>query len=1165
MRINDFRLIRYGKFTDRSLQLPVPGSADSADIHLIVGPNEAGKSTLRQAIGDWLFGFPTRSPMAFLHPMPELRLGGTLQSTPERAGGPARLAFERTKGNKDTLRTPDDRVLPANALVSWLANLQREAYERMYGMDHDRLVAGGADILAASDDIGRLLFQSAAAMEHLGEALQSLEREAEALWAPRKAGSRLYYQARDEFESAGKELKQHLLRAKDWKAQHEAMEATAAQLEAARQQHQALAQQASRFERIRRVAPLLQALDAARRQRNELLAQGAVALLGEDAAALLAQARHDLALLQADLRRLAQESEQLQIELAAVPIDRELLKRAAEITELNERRLQFRAHPADLAKRTQEVHARWERVQELARALGWGAETEDAVRQRLPVAAVRSRLARLLRQRGGIDQDLRQARSQLAERGQQIAQLEHQLQALPVQASLPGLAQALDEALPFATHDRSRRDGQHKLAALADKIASALAAMGVWRQPPEALADLLAPEASTLHALQQRQRDEAQQAQSLQEAADAKTQDLRENDLALQQLVRKFQPVSLEQLQRARQTRDRLWQSIKAEPDILSREAAALEHCMAHADQLADARLERAQHEADRQASAERLEQLQLEIARLQERSAAAQERARACDAQWQALASACGLPALPLELAATWLQQRQAVLALAHERAELERDMNASDDAAHAAHHALWTALQEGSDARAALPPLAECLRQARTRIHAGDQAQGQRDMLARQLADAQAGLPALQSAAQTAQAAWEQWRSRWQAALADAAYAADADPDALETELGTLEEIERLLGAIRSTRSERIDAMQADLDSLARSAQALAARLAPDLTAQPAADIAWALAQRLEEARQAQTHAAQLQERLDKAHAQHQATHEKQQAIGASLQPLVAAAGSDDLDALASAVARSDKHRKIEQQLVATGQELARASDGYAESALREQASHTDPDVVQAELQSLARQSQALMQQIEELSSRHGSQKAALDALDGTSRAARAEARRQEAIATMADAMQRYTRLSNASRLLRWSIEKFRQTRQGPMLAQASSLLRTLTQGAFDRLVVDGEGSAPRLIGVRRSGEQVEVAGMSEGTRDQLYLALRLAALQLQSSEGLALPFIADDLFINFDEQRTHAGLKVLGQLARQQQVIVLTHHEHLVDLARDALGPDVNVVRM
>ncbi|MDP2222077.1 MAG: hypothetical protein Q8K34_18080, partial [Hydrogenophaga sp.] len=82
-------------------------------------------------------------------------------------------------------------------------------------------------------------------------------------------------------------------------------------------------------------------------------------------------------------------------------------------------------------------------------------------------------------------------------------------------------------------------------------------------------------------------------------------------------------------------------------------------------------------------------------------------------------------------------------------------------------------------------------------------------------------------------------------------------------------------------------------------------------------------------------------------------------------------------------------------------------------------------------------------------------------------------------------------------------------------------------------------------------------------EGSRDQLYLALRLAALELQTDQGLCLPLIADDLFINFDDERTTAGLRVLGELSRQMQVVFLTHHDHLVPLAQQVLGKQVNVV--
>ena len=193
MRIRELRLTRYGKFTDRVLALP---RADK-DIHFIVGPNEAGKSTVRSAIGDWLYGIPARTPLAFLHPMPELRLGGVLQALGLDGAVPDELSFDRTKGNKNTLRAPSGVALTDAVLQPWLAQVGEDTFRRLYALDHDVLVEGGDAILSASDDVGRMLFESAGGLQHLGQLHKQLLNEADALWGPRKSGSRVYYQAQE--------------------------------------------------------------------------------------------------------------------------------------------------------------------------------------------------------------------------------------------------------------------------------------------------------------------------------------------------------------------------------------------------------------------------------------------------------------------------------------------------------------------------------------------------------------------------------------------------------------------------------------------------------------------------------------------------------------------------------------------------------------------------------------------------------------------------------------------------------------------------------------------------------------------------------------------------------------------------------------------------------
>ena len=77
-----------------------------------------------------------------------------------------------------------------------------------------------------------------------------------------------------------------------------------------------------------------------------------------------------------------------------------------------------------------------------------------------------------------------------------------------------------------------------------------------------------------------------------------------------------------------------------------------------------------------------------------------------------------------------------------------------------------------------------------------------------------------------------------------------------------------------------------------------------------------------------------------------------------------------------------------------------------------------------------------------------------------------------------------------------------------------------------------------------------------MSEGTRDQLYLALRVATIERHVAENEALPFLADDLFITSDDERIVPGLAALAELGQSTQVILFTHHRHVLEAAFSTL---------
>jgi uncharacterized protein YhaN len=144
--------------------------------------------------------------------------------------------------------------------------------------------------------------------------------------------------------------------------------------------------------------------------------------------------------------------------------------------------------------------------------------------------------------------------------------------------------------------------------------------------------------------------------------------------------------------------------------------------------------------------------------------------------------------------------------------------------------------------------------------------------------------------------------------------------------------------------------------------------------------------------------------------------------------------------------------------------------------------------------------------------------------------------------------------------------AIEDRRSSQHDPLITRASALFSTLTGNAFSSLGQEfDDQDVPRLVGNHGSGKTVPVTGMSDGTRDQLYLALRLAYLEDYSERCEPAPFIGDDIFTTFDDDRTAQGLAVLAAAGDRVQPILFTHHMHVVELARSRMGSELDVVNL
>ena len=240
------------------------------------------------------------------------------------------------------------------------------------------------------------------------------------------------------------------------------------------------------------------------------------------------------------------------------------------------------------------------------------------------------------------------------------------------------------------------------------------------------------------------------------------------------------------------------------------------------------------------------------------------------------------------------------------------------------------------------------------------------------------------------------------------------------------------------------------------------------------------------------------------------------------------------------------------IERKIVADG-------DGLTLDELVTAVSAADPDQMAGHVSTLNAKLEELNEAADDAATAHGDARSTFAALDtGETSAPNAAADVEQAKSELEVLAEHYIMKRAQAVMLKWAIEKYRERHQDPLLLRAGVLFSTLTTGRYATLKIDAEGATPRLLGLRDDLRSVvEVDAMSEGTTDQLFLALRLAALEQSVAAGIKLPFLADDLFVNFDDQRAEAGFKVLAEVAKSTQVLFFTHHPHLVQIAKSVFG--------
>jgi chromosome segregation protein len=1152
VRIETLTLERYGIFTDRVLSF-----RPDASLHVVLGANEAGKTSALSAIGDLLFGFGARTDYGFKHDSNKLRIGGAFRHADGR-----QLAVRRRKGTKNTLVDQADQPLSDDLLEPYLAGITRDIFNREFGLTAEALRIGGNDLLKAGGSLAETLAASSAELTVLSRVRDRLKNEAEELFNPqRKSAGKPFYIAADRRNTAEKALRDAIVTREALADVEKAVADARALLDSLNADHAASGRDLARWQRTLRVRSRLARLEQLDRALTEMadLPQVSATHLDHWRAALAADAEHSRELSALDAADAADADA-----IATMSVDDVILSAGPTIDALRERLGAVRKAMDDLPRRREARRMAQEQLDAAAQRLGLPSHRE--LLAGLPtdpaLAGVRDLIDRARRMR----ESKQEAEDKRARVLQEIDRLAADAGASHAMTDPEAARQRLEALTELPTHaDRLRREAS-ALAIETNNVAATGAALDPSPGDIKRLAALPLPDHTAIetHA----------------RAAELTEADIRRHNDALATIDTAIETAEAElkrlsgagavstraDLQGARAKRNSRFEMLRnvldGNPSERTARFADVETSSHAIDDITDRLLTDTDRAARREAEQERLDNSRRERKRIVSALSGLQNGRTEADKAWRAIWASSGIaPRSPGEM----LRWRERVDQLIARMAKLDEQRSgldalaASQEAGKAAVIALLELMGRAPDktlpaeilfreARSRLDELQKAWTDARTRAVARQRAE-------RDLAEAQKALDALTEARTGMVQAW----TTAMAQIGQPERTSTAEAEAALTVWQSVAVPKLSL----ETEGHRVDSIEADLLAFERDvADALLA--APDLKGNSAQDSLARLAERLAEMRRAADACHRLREAIAKRAVSRKGVISKRAALGDTFNDAGKALGVTDNAALAATIERVGTRLTLENEQSQLHRDLLEVADGRDAEALRAEQQGLDIDALPGEIERETVRQQQLMEDIKRTSADLHQKQRDYEALTKGRDAAAAAAERAEAGVELVSIAERWLLRSAAARLATLAIEKHRAMVQDPLIARASNLFALATGGAFAGLGIDyGDDDRPALVAVRANGEHVAIAGLSEGSRDQLFLALRLGLLERRTSQPL--PFIGDDLLTSFDEGRTAATLALLAEAGRARQMILFTHHRHVGDLATAMTGHAVEVIEL
>jgi uncharacterized protein YhaN len=267
---------------------------------------------------------------------------------------------------------------------------------------------------------------------------------------------------------------------------------------------------------------------------------------------------------------------------------------------------------------------------------------------------------------------------------------------------------------------------------------------------------------------------------------------------------------------------------------------------------------------------------------------------------------------------------------------------------------------------------------------------------------------------------------------------------------------------------------------------------------------------------------------------------------------QVLLDEAGVADVAQLRRSAEQAARVQWLEGEHESLGRELARAwGDPSIDEFQRFLSAHSRDDAGRQHAEVSERRDE-LSRQVRSLAEQRGQIHERLRGMSGDTQLGDRLLDRNMIDAQLAEATERWQVLAVTHRVLATVRKRYEAHRQPETLREASQYLAQMTSGRYTRVWTPLDEDVLRVDD--HSGQPIRVEVLSRGTREQVFLSLRLALASAYARRGAHLPMVLDDVLVNFDARRATAAAEVLRDFAgRGHQLIVFTCHEHMANLFR------------